>query len=155
PVIQLLAAKASTDPALKALMRVVASGQASTEQLKAFQNHIDILTPIARAQAARQRALQGNGTPLGRGGPRPPPPASQGQQPQPQAASDQTPSRPPPSPAVAPNSGMSNTPQVNVQRPVPQTHHQSSQPAPQSNQPSHPAPQSTAPPPQTQQLPQT
>ncbi|KAJ6262311.1 hypothetical protein Dda_3118 [Drechslerella dactyloides] len=52
PVIQLLATRASNDPTLKALMRVVASGQANQEQLAAFQAHIDELTPLARASAA-------------------------------------------------------------------------------------------------------
>ncbi|KAF3918980.1 hypothetical protein ABW20_dc0109139 [Dactylellina cionopaga] len=52
PVIQLLATRASNDPNLKALMRVVASGQANQEQLAAFQAHIDELTPLARASAA-------------------------------------------------------------------------------------------------------
>ncbi|KAF3936577.1 hypothetical protein ABW19_dt0205359 [Dactylella cylindrospora] len=52
PVIQLLATRASNDPNLKALMRIVASGAANQEQLQAFQAHIDELTPLARASAA-------------------------------------------------------------------------------------------------------
>lgn len=53
PVIQLLASKAATDPDLKALMRVVASGKASPEELKEFQGHIDELTPAANAIKAK------------------------------------------------------------------------------------------------------
>ncbi|KAK6361823.1 hypothetical protein TWF730_005537 [Orbilia blumenaviensis] len=65
PVIQLLATRASSDPNLKALMRVVAAGQANKEQLAAFQAHIDELTPLARASAAAkaQRAALGPLTP--------------------------------------------------------------------------------------------
>ncbi|OOQ88404.1 hypothetical protein PEBR_13794 [Penicillium brasilianum] len=57
PVIQMLATRAAADPELKALMRVVASSQASQEQLRAFQAHIDELNAIikAREQQERQR----------------------------------------------------------------------------------------------------
>ncbi|TVY90628.1 hypothetical protein LAWI1_G003839 [Lachnellula willkommii] len=51
PVIQMLAERASTDPDLKALMRIVANGQASAEELKRFQGHIDDLTLRAPAPA--------------------------------------------------------------------------------------------------------
>ncbi|RPB27415.1 hypothetical protein L211DRAFT_543573 [Terfezia boudieri ATCC MYA-4762] len=53
PVIQLLATKAATDPDLKALMRIVAGGNAGQEELKIFQQHIDELTPQANAIKAR------------------------------------------------------------------------------------------------------
>ena len=53
PVIQLLATKASTDPSLKALMRTVAGGNATQEELKIFQQHIDELTPQSNAIKAR------------------------------------------------------------------------------------------------------
>lgn len=59
PVIQMLAERASTDPDLKALMRIVANGQASPEELKRFQSHIDDLT---RLQKARQAAIQAQST---------------------------------------------------------------------------------------------
>ncbi|KAH8669624.1 hypothetical protein BGZ60DRAFT_450862 [Tricladium varicosporioides] len=55
PVIQMLAERASTDPDLKALMRIVANGQASADELKKFQSHIDDLT---RLQKSRQAASQ-------------------------------------------------------------------------------------------------
>ncbi|RDL31157.1 uncharacterized protein BP5553_09946 [Venustampulla echinocandica] len=67
PVIQMLAERASTDPDLKALMRIVANGQASAEELKRFQSHIDDLT---RLQKARQAAIQAQAT--GQPSPRPP-----------------------------------------------------------------------------------
>ncbi|KAI9816050.1 MAG: hypothetical protein M1827_002042 [Pycnora praestabilis] len=57
PVIQMLATKAATDHELKALMRVVASGQASPEQLKVFQKHIDDLTTMLHSQNNAKRNL--------------------------------------------------------------------------------------------------
>jgi len=51
PVIQMLAQRASIDPTLKALMKVVASGSANQDQLREFQRHIDELNTIV----ARQR----------------------------------------------------------------------------------------------------
>ena len=56
PVIQMLATKAAADPELKALMKVVASGKASTVQLKVFQGHIDELTAVIQARE-RERKL--------------------------------------------------------------------------------------------------
>lgn len=50
PVIQMLAQRASTNAALKVLMKVVASGNATGDQLKIFQSHIDDLTAIVRHQ---------------------------------------------------------------------------------------------------------
>ena len=52
PVIQMLAERAATDHSLKGLMRVVADGQASADQLKQFQAHIDELTKLLRAREA-------------------------------------------------------------------------------------------------------
>ncbi|KAF4631842.1 hypothetical protein G7Y89_g6292 [Cudoniella acicularis] len=72
PVIQMLAERASTDPDLKALMRIVANGQASAEELKKFQSHIDDLT---RIQKARQAAIQ-NSQPTTQLPPPPPPGAN-------------------------------------------------------------------------------
>ncbi|PVH84070.1 hypothetical protein DL98DRAFT_512826 [Cadophora sp. DSE1049] len=56
PVIQMLAERAATDPSLKALMRIVANGEATSDELKRFQSHIDELTELTRAQKARQAA---------------------------------------------------------------------------------------------------
>ncbi|KAG9237083.1 hypothetical protein BJ875DRAFT_395798 [Amylocarpus encephaloides] len=55
PVIQMLAERASTNSDLKALMRIVANGQATPEELKKFQGHIDDLTRL-QAEKARQAA---------------------------------------------------------------------------------------------------
>lgn len=52
PVIQMLATKASSNASLKALMKVVASGNASHDQLKVFQSHIDELTALLSKQAS-------------------------------------------------------------------------------------------------------
>lgn len=68
PVIQMLAERAATDPDLKALMRIVADGKATTDELKKFQAHIDELTEILKqrereasaAQQARLKAQQGS-----------------------------------------------------------------------------------------------
>lgn len=46
PVISMLANRASSDPELKALMKEVATGAATPDQLKVFQGHIDDLTKI-------------------------------------------------------------------------------------------------------------
>lgn len=46
PVISMLASRASNDPELKALMKEVATGNATQDQLKIFQRHIDELTVI-------------------------------------------------------------------------------------------------------------
>ncbi|KAH8816400.1 hypothetical protein F5884DRAFT_221152 [Xylogone sp. PMI_703] len=72
PVIQMLAERAATDPELKALMRIVANGAASNDELKRFQSHIDDLTRILKQrQAAAAAAVQ---TPAK--GPPPPGPGS-------------------------------------------------------------------------------
>ena len=52
PVIQLLASRASQDRDLKELMKIVATGAAAPEQLKAFQKHIDELNAVVAAQNA-------------------------------------------------------------------------------------------------------
>lgn len=54
PVIQKLAQQAATDSNLKKLMRLVASGDASPEQLKRFQNHISELTNVEKSQQVTQ-----------------------------------------------------------------------------------------------------
>ncbi|KAF4549705.1 Hypothetical protein D9617_20g027610 [Elsinoe fawcettii] len=50
PVIQLLASRAATDSNLKELMKIVATGSATPDQLKTFQGHIDELNAIVAAQ---------------------------------------------------------------------------------------------------------
>jgi hypothetical protein len=71
PVIQMLAERAATDPDLKALMRVVANGDATSDELKRFQTHIDELTRLQKARQDSQPAASQNQPP-----PPPPPTAS-------------------------------------------------------------------------------
>jgi hypothetical protein len=52
PVIHMLAQRAGQDPELKAVMKIVAAGQASKEQLEFFQGHINELTSILEKQKA-------------------------------------------------------------------------------------------------------
>ncbi|KAJ6106907.1 hypothetical protein N7512_010424 [Penicillium capsulatum] len=64
PVIQMLATRAAADPELKALMRVVASSQATQEQLRAFQAHIDELNAIIKSREQQEQRQQASaGTP--------------------------------------------------------------------------------------------
>ncbi|KAF7913899.1 uncharacterized protein EAF01_000305 [Botrytis porri] len=60
PVIQMLAERAATDQQLKGLMRIVANGEATSSELRQFQNHIDELNAIskARQKSAAQSAAQ-------------------------------------------------------------------------------------------------
>src|SRR6201999_3885149 len=55
PVIHLLAQRASTDNALKQVMKIVASGQANQQELEYFQRHIDELTAIVKARQEEER----------------------------------------------------------------------------------------------------
>lgn len=50
PVIHMLAQRASTDPELKSIMKIVATGGASPVQLEYFQRHIDELTRLSKKQ---------------------------------------------------------------------------------------------------------
>lgn len=62
PVIQMLASRAATDAELKSLMKVVAQGEATPNQLQIFQGHIDDLNQIIQAQkeaAASRQNLSG------------------------------------------------------------------------------------------------
>ena len=65
PVIQMLAARAATDPNLKELMRIVASGRANTDELKIFQSHIDELSATYQSSLSRQEERFGHGRPQG------------------------------------------------------------------------------------------
>ncbi|GAB7358519.1 hypothetical protein MBLNU230_g2582t1 [Neophaeotheca triangularis] len=57
PVISMLASRASSDPELKGLMKEVATGSATPEQLTVFQRHIDELTAaIQKKKAAEEEA---------------------------------------------------------------------------------------------------
>jgi hypothetical protein len=56
PVIQLLAQRASRDNHLKSVMKIVATGKATPEELAYFQSHIDELTRFVKAEEARKAA---------------------------------------------------------------------------------------------------
>ncbi|KAL8781434.1 MAG: hypothetical protein Q9213_006019 [Squamulea squamosa] len=73
PVIQMLATRAASDHNLKALMKVVASGHASQEQLRDFQNHIDELNSLIKSQKGTDEPGSEQEKPP------PPPPAQQPQ----------------------------------------------------------------------------
>lgn len=61
PVIQMLATRAAADHDLKALMKVVASGNASPEQLETFQNQIDELNDILKSRNQSSQAVKDEG----------------------------------------------------------------------------------------------
>ncbi|TEY54690.1 hypothetical protein BOTCAL_0239g00120 [Botryotinia calthae] len=75
PVIQMLAERAATDQQLKGLMRIVANGEATSSELRQFQNHIDELNAIskARQKSAAQSAAQ---FPINANSQPPPPPST-------------------------------------------------------------------------------
>lgn len=121
PVISMLATRASSDPELKALMKEVATGAATAEQLKVFQGHIDELTKIinekkkkeeeeaaaAEAKKAREQqqdAIQYDGAADQRQPPphQPSPLYQQQQTWQPPAPAVQSPAPPPPPPTAPP-----------------------------------------------------
>ncbi|KAI9783575.1 MAG: hypothetical protein M1816_001326 [Peltula sp. TS41687] len=66
PVIQLLANRAATDYRLRDLMQVVASGNASEEELKGFQDHINDITASLRRK--NELAAPQAGSPWASGG---------------------------------------------------------------------------------------
>ncbi|KAF2032302.1 hypothetical protein EK21DRAFT_61207 [Setomelanomma holmii] len=60
PVIHMLAQRAGVDPELKAVMKIVAAGEASKDQLEFFQTHINELTAVLAKQketAAKAKSL--------------------------------------------------------------------------------------------------
>ncbi|KAF7960563.1 hypothetical protein EAE96_000242 [Botrytis aclada] len=72
PVIQMLAERAATDQQLKGLMRIVANGEATSSELRQFQNHIDELNAISKAR--QKSAAQSAAQPPMNANPQPPPP---------------------------------------------------------------------------------
>ena len=57
PVISMLANRASSDPELKSLMKEVATGNATQDQLKVFQGHIDDLTKIINEKKKKEEEV--------------------------------------------------------------------------------------------------
>ncbi|KAF2254597.1 hypothetical protein BU26DRAFT_514478 [Trematosphaeria pertusa] len=121
PVIHMLAQRAGQDPELKAVMKIVAAGQATKEQLEFFQGHISELTNILQKQ--KEAAAKAPAPP-----PPPPPP------PQPAIAP------PPPQPISQPVQPVQLQPQ-NVPKSYssapPQAHQPQMTPAPPQHPP-HP-----------------
>ncbi|OCL09160.1 hypothetical protein AOQ84DRAFT_388374, partial [Glonium stellatum] len=116
PVIHMLAQRAGTDAELKAVMKIVAAGQATAQQLEFFQGHINELTKILEAQRAAQAAK-----------PKPPPPP-------PPKSTPAKPNTPAPSATYA---GPSPTPQ---QPQTPYSHYSASGQQQQQQQHSSPYP---------------
>ncbi|KAJ6196865.1 hypothetical protein J3E72DRAFT_244439 [Bipolaris maydis] len=145
PVIHMLAARAGTDPALKAVMKIVAAGEASKEQLEFFQTHINELTAILARQKEEKMSK-----------PAPPPPAPKPALPPPPPAPPKQ-TAPPPLPRpvqpmpqpIQPNTPKSYTPgpsQVHMQQQQP--------PPPPLYQPHPPYPNNYSKPPQYHPPPQ-
>ncbi|KAL4878423.1 hypothetical protein BJY04DRAFT_221146 [Aspergillus karnatakaensis] len=111
PVIQMLATRAAQDPELKALMRLVASTNATQEQLRTFQAHIDELNAIIRAREQQQRRQQQQQQPS-----QPPTPSPAQPSPRPQSLP-----QPPPTPqqpsSQAPPQPLPATPQQQSSQP--------------------------------------
>lgn len=141
PVIHMLAERANTNFKLRDIMKIVARGDASKEQLEYFQSHINELTERLEAQKKAQQARQPST-------PRPaPPPVQAGPVPQHIQASpappptQASPAPPPPkaSPAPPPTQASSGPP-PNQASPAPSTI------APQASTPAPPPVAPTAPP---------
>ncbi|KAJ5498189.1 hypothetical protein N7453_007240 [Penicillium expansum] len=137
PVIQMLATRAAADPELKALMRVVASSQASQEQLRAFQAHIDELNAIIKSREQQeQRQQPAAGQPITQQST--PTPQAQTQTQKQQGGSKQPPVKTeaqPQTPAQAPLSQAPKPPQSatgsgTIKEEQSGTEHNGSQPAP-------------------------
>ncbi|KAF1913886.1 hypothetical protein BDU57DRAFT_558825 [Ampelomyces quisqualis] len=86
PVIHMLAQRAGVDPELKSVMKIVAAGQASKEQLEFFQTHINELTAVLAKQKKEEAAkaaklLPASATPKAQYHPPRQPPAQHSHQP--------------------------------------------------------------------------
>jgi hypothetical protein len=125
PVIQMLAERASTDADLKALMRIVANGQATPDQLKRFQSHIDDLTRLQKSkEASAQPSLQAAVSQASQAARpvNPPPPVQQKSAPSPVPAVRAAPTPPPTTPFVRQEPQYQNQPQaLRSKGPVPST----------------------------------
>ncbi|RMZ88531.1 hypothetical protein DV736_g4241, partial [Chaetothyriales sp. CBS 134916] len=116
PVIQMLAARAASDPRLKDLMKVVATSKASPDQLREFQRHIDELNEVVRQQEAQREHQQKAKPPPSAAAPPAPPSAA--------------------SPAVPPHTPYNATP-----TPVPAASSTTMPPPYYSPYPPHPRPE--------------
>ncbi|KAE8449444.1 hypothetical protein EG329_008052 [Mollisiaceae sp. DMI_Dod_QoI] len=109
PVIQMLAERAATDPDLKALMKTVANGEASADQLRKFQSHIDELTRIQKLREAEAKPVQRAA--------QPPPPVPATVPPIPQSNGTPRPTQTPPVTPNTPKAVMTTIP--NTVKPEP------------------------------------
>jgi hypothetical protein len=132
PVIHMLAQRAGVDPELKSVMKIVAAGQASKDQLEFFQTHINELTAVLAKQkeeaAKASKAASASATPKPIAAPPAPKTVAPFPAPQPIAAP------PPPRPVqpAQPPPPIQNAPKPYSPAP-PQMH-----PQPYPVQPSHP-----------------
>ncbi|KAJ4413195.1 hypothetical protein N0V91_000169 [Didymella pomorum] len=137
PVIHMLAARAGTDPELKAVMKIVAAGQASKEQLEFFQTHINELTEILEKNKKAKAPLPLTPTP---GAPGPP----KQQAPSPAPAKQPTSSAPPKSQTP---SSAAPKPQTPALAPPKQSPAPAAPPTPSPAPPKQQAPAPAPPPP--------
>lgn len=173
PVIHMLAARAGTDPELKAVMKIVAAGQAGKEQLEFFQKHINELTEILEKQKKSKATVPiphipaASPAPSKQQAPSPAPPKQQARSPSKQAPSpapskERTPSSAAvkgqdPSPAPSLQQAPSPAPApAKQQTPAATPAKQSSVPAasPAPSQPKQQLPTPTPPPPRPAMPPQ-
>ena len=110
PVIQMLAERAASDEELKSLMRIVANGEATQEELKKFQSHIDELTRLQKARQATAASQPGPLAPTQVNGPANGPSPSPGLSPAPIARPAPTP--PPSAPVQQPTYQAQAQPQA-------------------------------------------
>ncbi|KAH6620093.1 hypothetical protein C7974DRAFT_398888 [Boeremia exigua] len=126
PVIHMLAARAGTDPELKAVMKIVAAGAASKAQLEFFQTHINELTEILEKNKKAKAPM-----PL-------------------PAAPSKQPSMPVSVQSASPAPKQSSTPAPPKQSSTPAPPKQSSTPAPKPSTPAAPKQESASPAPAKQ-----
>ncbi|KAF2743643.1 hypothetical protein M011DRAFT_489579 [Sporormia fimetaria CBS 119925] len=140
PVIHMLAQRAGTNPELKAVMKIVAAGQANADQLAFFQRHIQELTNILEKQKA-EAAARPPSEPAPTPAPAPSSQAAPYQSPQqPPAVSHPPPNPPKPQPAP---SAYKQSPQQQTPKSYPPatnqpTHHHHQAPPSQPRPPPHP-----------------
>ncbi|KAI4127116.1 MAG: hypothetical protein LQ338_003358 [Usnochroma carphineum] len=128
PVIQMLATRAAADHDLKALMKIVASGHASQDQLREFQSHIDELNSLIRGRESSTRPTPDSHS-------RAPPPQSQNY---PTASSSTSLSQPPAPLSSAPYAPLPPAPNHVKAEPKPPTQHFSHIPQPPKPRPAAP-----------------
>jgi hypothetical protein len=132
PVIHMLAQRAGVDPELKSVMKIVAAGQASKDQLEFFQTHINELTAVLAKQkeeaAKASKAASASATPK----PIAAPPAAKTVAPFPAPQPIAAPPPPRPVQPAQPPPPIQNAPKPYSPAP-PQMH-----PQPYPVQPSHP-----------------